>query len=71
MASPREPRTAVAPKDSLANPVVHFWPDIKWRIPFWWRLIDSSFGLLGFIPVYFCSRWAKELESHSPRPDDS
>jgi hypothetical protein len=23
-------------------------------IPFWWRLIDGSFGLLGFIPLWFC-----------------
>jgi hypothetical protein len=31
-------------------------------IPFWWRLIDCSFGVFGFIPLWFCRRWAKELE---------
>ena len=31
-------------------------------IPFWWRLIDCSFGVLGFIPLWFCRRWAMELE---------
>jgi hypothetical protein len=31
-------------------------------IPFWWRLIDCSFGILGFIPLWFCRIWAKELE---------
>jgi hypothetical protein len=30
-------------------------------IPFGWRLIDSSFGVLGFIPLWFCKRWANEL----------
>ena len=31
-------------------------------IPLWWRFIDASFGLLGFIPVSLCNNWAKELE---------
>ena len=31
-------------------------------IPFWWRLIDCSFGVFGFIPLWFCRKWAKELE---------
>jgi len=31
-------------------------------IPIWWRLIDCSFGILGFIPLWFCRIWAKELE---------
>src|SRR5437899_13090645 len=31
-------------------------------IPVWWRLIDCSFGIFGFIPLHFCSRWANELE---------
>lgn len=31
-------------------------------IPIWWRLIDCSFGIFGFIPVWFCRRWAMELE---------
>jgi hypothetical protein len=32
-------------------------------IPFWWRLIDCSFGMFGFIPLWFCRRWAIELEN--------
>ena len=31
-------------------------------IPFWWRLIDSSFGVIGFVPVWCCRKWARELE---------
>ena len=32
-------------------------------IPFWWRLIDCSFGVFGFVPLWFCRRWVCELES--------
>ena len=36
-------------------------------IPFWWRLIDCSFGMLGFIPLWLCRKWTAELErSFSP-----
>jgi hypothetical protein len=31
-------------------------------IPFWWRLIDCSFGIFGFIPLWFCRIWSKELD---------
>jgi hypothetical protein len=31
-------------------------------IPAWWRLIDASFGVVGFVPVWLCSRWARRLE---------
>lgn len=31
-------------------------------VPFWWRLIDCSFGVLGFIPLWFCRKWASELD---------
>ncbi|HXR47691.1 MAG TPA: hypothetical protein VN784_09645 [Candidatus Limnocylindrales bacterium] len=39
-----------------------------WRgIPFPWRLIDCSFGILGFIPLWLCRKWTAELErSFSP-----
>ena len=30
-------------------------------IPIYWRLIDCSFGILGFIPLRLCYRWTKEL----------
>jgi len=34
-----------------------------WRgIPLWWRLIDCSFGVLGFVPLWHCRRWTIELE---------
>jgi len=31
-------------------------------IPFYWRLIDCSFGVIGFVPLWFCWRWTGELE---------
>jgi len=31
-------------------------------IPFWWRLIDCSFGVFGAIPLWFCRHWSRELE---------
>ncbi len=31
-------------------------------IPFYWQLIDCSFGLLGLIPLYFAHRHTKRLE---------
>jgi hypothetical protein len=31
-------------------------------IPFWWRLIDCSFGVFGFLPLWFCRKWTRELE---------
>ena len=31
-------------------------------IPVWWRLIDCSFGVFGFIPLWLCRRWARDLE---------
>lgn len=30
-------------------------------IPFGWRLIDCSFGVLGIIPLWFCRRLIKQL----------
>lgn len=34
-------------------------------IPIWWRLIDCSFGVLGFIPLWFCRSWVGKLEKTS------
>lgn len=31
-------------------------------IPLWWRLIDSAFGIVGFVPLWLCDRWADQLE---------
>lgn len=30
-------------------------------IPIWWRLVDCSFGVFGFVPVWLCKKWAEEL----------
>jgi hypothetical protein len=38
------------------------------QIPIFWRLIDCSFGVLGFIPCWLCARYAAELESFERRP---
>lgn len=32
-------------------------------IPVWWRLIDCSFGVFGAVPLWYCRKWAVELES--------
>ena len=34
-------------------------------IPFWWRLIDCSFGVFGFIPLWLCRNWAGKLSAPS------
>ena len=35
-------------------------------IPFYWRLIDCSFGVFGIIPLWLCRKWVRELgESES------
>jgi hypothetical protein len=31
-------------------------------IPFFWRLIDCSFGVFGLLPLVFVWRWIRELE---------
>lgn len=31
-------------------------------IPIFWRLIDCSFGVIGFVPLWFCRKYALELE---------
>ena len=33
------------------------------QIPFYWRLIDCSFGILGFVPLWFCRRDIKALQT--------
>jgi hypothetical protein len=32
------------------------------QIPFYWRLVDCSFGVLCMIPLYLCNRDIKKLE---------
>jgi hypothetical protein len=37
-------------------------------IPLWWRLLDCSFGVFGFIPLCLCRRWAAQAEAaEAPR----
>lgn len=31
-------------------------------IPFFWRLIDCSFGVIGLAPLYLCHRYIRQLE---------
>ena len=31
-------------------------------IPLWWRFIDCSFGIIGFIPMCLCRKWVEKLE---------
>jgi hypothetical protein len=45
----------------LVIPYVMFFGGVR-GFPFWWRLIDCSFGAFGFIPLWFCRKWAVELE---------
>jgi hypothetical protein len=33
------------------------------HIPFYWQMIDCSFGVLGLIPLYICYKRIRELES--------
>jgi len=44
----------IFPLALIAGPVRH--------IPFYWQLIDCSFGVLGLIPLSICFLKAKELE---------
>lgn len=32
-------------------------------IPGWWRVIDALFGVVGFVPMWLCHRWAAQLEA--------
>jgi len=36
------------------------------QIPFYWQIIDCSFGVFGFILLYWCYRCIKKLEIISP-----
>ena len=31
-------------------------------IPFYWRLIDCSFGVIGVVPLLICLRYVRQLE---------
>ncbi len=38
-------------------------------IPFFWRLIDCSFGVIGFVPLYFVNKYTRMLESTSKQEE--
>ncbi len=44
----------VFPLALVAGPIRH--------IPFFWQMIDCSFGLIGIIPLYICYKKIKKLE---------
>jgi hypothetical protein len=44
----------VVPLALVCGPIRH--------IPLGWRLIDCSFGVFGAVPLWFCLRWARDLE---------
>jgi hypothetical protein len=35
------------------------------QIPFYWRIIDCSFGVLGIIPLFICYKYILKLEQLS------
>jgi hypothetical protein len=39
------------------------------EIPFGWRLIDCSFGVFGFVPLWWCWKWTGILEGCSSTAD--
>jgi len=36
-------------------------------IPFWWRCIDCSFGIIGIIPLWLCRKWINQIEVGTSR----
>jgi hypothetical protein len=38
-------------------------------IPLWWRLVDCSFGVFGFVPLWFCKKWADELGAQNRKDE--
>lgn len=44
---------AVLPLALIAGPIR--------GIPFWWRLIDCSFGVIGIVPLWLVYRYTKQL----------
>lgn len=35
-------------------------------IPFWWRLVDCSFGVIGIVPLWYCRLAIRELARLTP-----
>jgi hypothetical protein len=34
-------------------------------IPFWWRLIDCSFGVIGLVPLWYALRLTRKMQHPS------
>lgn len=47
---------------ALIVPYAFIFGDVR-GIPIYWRLIDCSFGIFGFVPVWLCKKWVREIES--------
>jgi asparagine N-glycosylation enzyme membrane subunit Stt3 len=45
----------------LVIPVALIFGQIR-GIPFFWRLIDCSFGIVGIVPLWLCRRYIKQVE---------
>lgn len=50
---------AVVPLALIAGPIR--------EIPFYWRLVDASFGVAGIVPLWLCLRYIRMLETEAPR----
>jgi hypothetical protein len=37
-------------------------------IPFYWRLIDCSFGVFGILPLWIVYGWIRRIEASAPQP---
>lgn len=48
---------AVIPLALIAGPIR--------GIPFYWQLIDASFGVIGIVPLWLCLRDIRALEAHT------
>ena len=46
----------------LVVPYAFFFGGLR-GIPIYWRLIDCSFGVVGFFPLWLCHRWTRELDT--------
>lgn len=53
---------AIIPLAMICGPIRH--------IPFYWRLIDCSFGVFGIIPLIFCMKYINLMENEQSEKSD-
>ena len=53
---------AIIPLAMICGPIRH--------IPFYWRLIDCSFGVFGIIPLIFCMKYINLMEKEQSEKSD-